>query len=483
MNRFRTLLSIVTFGAIFTTCAISIAQVQTNPAGTVEYTTKVSLTPCGPGAVNYAFSGWEFIDSSNVVHTFDGLSTEMAGGHCLQRETGFTATSSDGLYQITTDGPTGVVIALGVQGYIDPKYVILGVIYAPPGNSSYVNYGTTTAESKTTSISDEIGRGKTLTTTVSASVGIPKVASGTITDTNTNSYNQSATASSAVTLSSQVVDGRQYSGTPTFSPSGPFAHDSDQIILWLNPALIFTVFPGNTSQIQWNGYGVDTTDPAGPVMDVVAVPVAMLNGDLTMAPDLQQYLSRSWASGQTYAPNVTAALTQTDYDAILLADPFANPSGQNYSLGYPAPQTSIDGRFSLSGTAAGTVQTVDYEQATPGGGNSNSSSAAFSYSDMTSTGQSTTFTSTTSTGVDASFTGSDFLTTFSASVNNVYSFMTTDTASSSITNTTSSSATAEIYGPPCGATTAPCVPVYTGPAEFDLYQDNIYGTFMFYPIP
>ena len=28
----------------------------------------------------------------------------------------------------------------GVQGYINPKYVVVGVTYAPPGHSSYVTY-------------------------------------------------------------------------------------------------------------------------------------------------------------------------------------------------------------------------------------------------------------------------------------------------------------------------------------------------------
>jgi len=489
MNRFRTLLSIVTFGAIFTTCAISIAQVQTNPAGTVEYTTKVSLTPCGPGAVNYAFSGWEFIDSSNVVHTFDGLSTEMAGGHCLQRETGFTATSSDGLYQITTDGPTGVVIALGLQGYIDPKYVILSVIYAPPGQTagaaSYVNYSTTAASSKTTSIGGSIQMGHTLTTTLGETIGVPKVASGTITSTNTNTYDQSVTVSSGVTLSSQVVDTSQYYGTPSLAPSGGAAHDFDQIVLWLNPAMIFTVFPSDTSQFQWNGYGVDTTDPVGG-MDIVKVYVGDLNGDFgsPINPSLQGYLNRSWASGQTFGPNTTAALTQTDFNAILAADQFANlPMQTNtYSLGYPAPQTSSDGRFTQSGTVNGTVQDFDYNQAAPGQ-NPDTETYSLSYSQMTTSGQSSQNTSIVSTGIDASFTGSDFITTLSASINSVYTLTTTDTASSSISNTASSSATAFIGGPTCGATTAPCVPPYSGPGEFDIYQDNIYGTFMFYPIP
>jgi len=37
-----------------------------------------------------------------------------------------------------------------------------------------------------------------------------------------------------------------------------------------------------------------------------------------------------------------------------------------------------------------------------------------------------------------------------------------------------------ITGPPCAGVNFPCNPTYNGiPSEFDVYQDNIYGTFMF----
>jgi hypothetical protein len=53
------------------------------------------------------------------------------------------------------------------------------------------------------------------------------------------------------------------------------------------------------------------------------------------------------------------------------------------------------------------------------------------------------------------------------------------TASSTVMSTQTD--TGQITGPPCVGTTAPCNPQYTEPHEFAVYQDNLYGTFMFWP--
>ena len=54
---------------------------------------------------------------------------------------------------------------------------------------------------------------------------------------------------------------------------------------------------------------------------------------------------------------------------------------------------------------------------------------------------------------------------------------------------TVSTASLSVQGPPCGnmiAGQGPCSPVYDAsgnqPTQFDVYQDNLYGTFMFAPV-
>jgi len=48
-----------------------------------------------------------------------------------------------------------------------------------------------------------------------------------------------------------------------------------------------------------------------------------------------------------------------------------------------------------------------------------------------------------------------------------------------ITNAQVTTDTLYIQGPPCVG--SPCNPGYVSPAEYDVYQDNLYGTFMFNP--
>ena len=52
---------------------------------------------------------------------------------------------------------------------------------------------------------------------------------------------------------------------------------------------------------------------------------------------------------------------------------------------------------------------------------------------------------------------------------------------STITNTAVQTDSLYIQGPPA-CTGSPCLPQYVSPAEFDVYQDNLYGTFMFNPV-
>jgi len=65
----------------------------------------------------------------------------------------------------------------------------------------------------------------------------------------------------------------------------------------------------------------------------------------------------------------------------------------------------------------------------------------------------------------------------------------TTEAQTSSTETTSSTAALSVQGPPCGNVNAgigPCAPVYDAaggqPVQFEIYQDNMFGSFMFAPI-
>lgn len=55
----------------------------------------------------------------------------------------------------------------------------------------------------------------------------------------------------------------------------------------------------------------------------------------------------------------------------------------------------------------------------------------------------------------------------------------THTYQTALTQTTMNTSTVTIACPACSGTTCS---TYAGPPEFLLYQDNLYGTFMFYPL-
>jgi hypothetical protein len=51
-----------------------------------------------------------------------------------------------------------------------------------------------------------------------------------------------------------------------------------------------------------------------------------------------------------------------------------------------------------------------------------------------------------------------------------------------LTTTTTLQQALSLTGPPCPANPpGPCNPEYAGPGQFYVYQDNQFGTFMFYP--
>lgn len=81
-----------------------------------------------------------------------------------------------------------------------------------------------------------------------------------------------------------------------------------------------------------------------------------------------------------------------------------------------------------------------------------------------------------------SLSGSLFIITLDDEMTNSSTVTFTDQNQNDLTNTTSKYGTIHIVGPPCNWTGSVCSPSYAGPPEFDVYQDNIYGTFMFWPV-
>ncbi|HEX4965760.1 MAG TPA: choice-of-anchor D domain-containing protein [Thermoanaerobaculia bacterium] len=321
-------------------------------------------------------------------------------------------------------------------GSLNPKYIVLSVIYAPPGQKSSVDYNTSTVIGATTAYDHSFSHTKTL----SASVSFGKI--GLKADGSESwSQGQDTTSSVAVkkTATSDII-----TPGPANSSQG-INHDYDIILLWINPKVNLVVTSSTTA--VWTGYDFDTNDPANEV-DVVPVYVAWLKDPTKMPPGVASALARTWAA--TNEDGSGPGLTQADFNTILLRDPFANGS------------TLIDpARFELTG------QSFSYTPP-PNGGQPATEKFSLSYQTVSTQSQQTTDDYVETYSISGSI---DILKgLFTATMTDEHEIDITNSVTQTATQTLGQKASLKLTGPTAG---------YTGPTDLQVYQDNIFGTFLF----
>ncbi len=304
-------------------------------------------------------------------------------------------------------------------GFVRPKYLILTLVYAPPGTAgaassaqvqSQVQYGTGSTTGATTSLSNQFKSGFDL-----------KAEVGTMVDTASVDFN----ASKSTTDSSQLQISKGELNTITVH--GPTVdgidHDYDLFYLLLSPDVALTADP------QSAGTWEIATQPQD--MKTVYVQVGQIKNPptLPMSPSLADTLK-------------AAGLTQDDYDQILNLDPFSSGS------------TQIDGRRYVAQI------TIPYEY-TQGENQSQNFSLT---SSKTSTSTQTVenqygVTASASAGVQGIF-----------KVTATFTFEWTNTNSTSQSEQTSQSAAAVIGSPSAN---------WTGSPDVVVYLDTVYNSFMF----
>lgn len=392
------------------------------------------------------------------------------------------------------DGSASASCTQTETGYVNPKYEIVGVTYAPAGPSSntWVNYSNSTFVGNTESLSNSFSNGTTVSVSVQRGFSILGYGGGTVTSQSSTSNSQESTNSSTVTTSINTQSGEITYGTSDYF--SPVDHDYDIIWVWLNPVVAFTV---DANSVTWNGYGYETADPYG--MDIIPIPLGYLDGDFGPISDYEYYnrLQRTWADNtENFPTGQTAALDDADYAAIEAADPFSVSTYGEDSFGYSPPAETSDGRFTLAGctnpTTGITTSNFDYSQASP----SNPSDPVgaqiaycnLKYTSLTTLANSQTHTTTQMFATDIGLSAT-FLAQFTAHLTIANTLTWKTSAQQSITNSATLSDAFQDQGPPCNNTVidqGPCVPVYgqtdDQPTQFDVYQDNEYGTFVFIPV-
>jgi len=481
-------------------CSIPVTEVVRDPSVRVERAPE-------PMAVTYAYTTSAY---SGFEYTIGGVTTPLtgtaaslednirpqgaSGSGCnlpASRYPAATLTGTGVTLTFTPSGTTGGSVGFpAVPGYVNLRYLVLGVSYAPPGNQSYVQYGDTnllgTSTTFSSSVANNAGVKVAVASTLGASFTLPDIG-GTlgVSDTTTNTFSASFTDEED-TSSSVAISSQSSWSVKVLGPSSPYVgvdHDYDIVWVWLNPLLNFDAFTQSPS-VTWTGYSYDANDV--PEMDIVGVYLGWLNGHLVPSPSELTPLARTWASGQVWpvgtSPSLLnstgTALDSTDAAAIAATDPFSNPS---YTITVPSTpvgnRTSSDGRFTLTGN-----QVFNYEQP-PLGGQPVTEQYAMTTTTTQTQGKTSKYTFQLGYAWENKFTATIQKSSWSSDVTLSDSLTFTEQWSTLNTEQTGVTATASITGPPCvvGSSTTACSPVYTGPAEYEAFQDNIYNTFVFYP--
>jgi len=439
------------------------------------------------------YSNWVYKDASGVSHYFNGtdlveftetyiINLKIPPVTCgVDLTTSLDAYSTDGEYYLQAKGATGTVTAQNpVIGFVNPKYVVVGVTYAPPGPSSNVTYTNSTLVGTTTTTTSSFTNDLGVTVSVSGGIGIWTIVGGAgvkMTDTDATDYIQGSNSSSTVTMSKQT--GVSYKTSGTGNAFSPVNHDYDTIWLWLNPLFIYTVYPG-TTKVQWNGYGYDPKDPSGTEgLDIFGVQVGYLNGDFGADPSITTILARGWVTtnepGMIWPTGQGPGLTSTDIANVLAADPFSSAS---YTLPTLLPSTTADGRFTQE---AYPPNPIEYAQAGLGNGGGLTTTYNAVYVNTESVAQGTTNTFKQAVGTELAFSGGTWFNTWTLDIKTTDTLTWTNTWLNTLTTTNTLTDALSVTGPGCPQTSPPCVPAYAGPGQFVAFQDNQYGTFMFYP--
>lgn len=470
-------------------------------AGTLSVSSTTTTTS-GTCSIRTTTDTWTFTDTLNVAHAFPrttnthfllGCSSSCGGGTksgcttgCGCPPTGSTSQnewSSDGRYFLQATGAGGSVTA--EAGYVDPKFLVVGVTYAPPGPSANtsVSYMNSIFVGSTQSLSQSFMGSTTESVTLTHGFNIPLVASGKFSSTSATTASQSTKATSTVTSSVQVSSGEKTFGTGDYF--APVNHDYDQIWVWLNPVAMFTINAGTPLPV-WNGYGADSTDQNG--LDIVPIQLGYLNGHFgAIPPDIQTSINRTWAANQMWPAGQGPALNSVDLAQIASNDPFSVSTYGPTEIGSAPPSPSTpDNRFTL--TACNSSNSFSYLQAAPST-TANIFTCTLTYANLSTLAQeiSTSYSQTFS--VDDSFSGLGFFSDFSAELKTSNTLTWTTDAQKSLTTSTTSTGSLSVQGPPCNNVmlgVGPCVPVYDAngnePTQFMVYQDNMFGTFMFAPV-
>ena len=438
---------------------ISVSGFKANPGA--SWINNISCTGSGNSGGAYTYTETLSETKPYVTFTYNGTTT-TGGVTPTYTFSGMTATWEWGATQQVLDA-NAVTCNLtygGTGGVILPKWEVVGLTYAPPGSKSTATYASGFMSGTSTSTASSFANDLSVVSKLATGLDLFGFVDATVTTSLATDWAQEADSTYSLTLSEQYTSGLIVPGPPlaTGNIDQGVDHDYDTVYVWINPAslIIFTgsaaVFGGSYYDDR-DGMTNETCDGqtyAGVTgMDVVPLTIGQLKGTQPITdPCLLVRLSRPWDP-------YLGGLTQTDYQAIAASDPFyLNPQFN--------PNTDTSGRYDVP------LHTTSFPFV-PG-------SATHVYS--------ANYTSTSVAGKSAKSTYSvaftlageasaSFLASVAANFSVTDKVTYTNTNSSTITKGTNQSISFSVVPPATGT--------YNGATQIQVWKDNIYGTFLFFP--
>jgi hypothetical protein len=346
--------------------------------GSLSYEVSTQAAQCtseGYGVIHYTiytFDTFSFVSAGSGTQPISGSTYWDVGiggrligsGDCPLYPSGGNITyTGTGNYTINIIPHSNGALSstIGAPGYINPKYVVVGVIYAPPGGvvqggvaKGNVSYTDSDLVSSTITTKQSFGNSYTESNVVTlpgVGFNILGWVSGSVSGQLSSSYTTSTTTTDSTAVTVQKTSGTTLGVNGPECPYVGVDHDYDIIEVWLNPVQLFTLT--NNGVVQPNGYGYSTLDQPG--MDVYDVYAGELNGDIAVRSSTTTAFARAWAAGEVWPSGQGPGLTSQDEQNILKADPFwdctyQSPVGDGFNCPEPA-DASFSGVVDTSGTA------------------------------------------------------------------------------------------------------------------------------------
>jgi hypothetical protein len=337
--------------------------------------------------------------------------------------------------------------ASGASGWITPKFQVVGITYAPPGVKSTATYSTGFLSGTATSSSSSFKVGVTESDTFSSGFDLFGVLDSNAMQAYSAGWSQTSGSNNSISITQQYSTGVTLPGPP--SNALGVDHDYDLIFIWLNPAVQMTIY--GTRAVTINGFNWDARDTITGI-DVIGLTLGQLRGTQPITGETLTRLQRTWDTN-------LGALTSTDYLAIAATDVFYNNPVFN-------PNTDTSHRFEFPN---GVDTIFNYvPSATPV-----TETYTSSYNTTSTNGQSASQEFTVGYSIEGGASAS-FILALSGTIKVSATLTYTNQWSSTVTSGKTQTANFTIVEPVFSDD-------YTGPTAMQIWKDNIYGTFMFYP--